>query len=55
MTKKDYEAAARIVKSSERRARHAIAEAFVFLFSPDNILFDTQRFLRACGLDEDEL
>jgi hypothetical protein len=55
MTKKNYLAAAKIVLKTEKRSRLAVAEAFVLLFSPDNQLFDTQRFLRACGIDEDEL
>jgi len=55
MTKKHFEAAARIVRArkADRGAVPAreLAEGFADLFSADNPRFDRARFLAACDLD----
>ena len=49
MSKKDYEAAARIAREASSLAWHtAVVEAFVALFRSDNPRFDAERFRAAC-------
>lgn len=49
MTKKDYEAAARIVQRiSNAHDVYAVKDAFAELFRNDNPKFDEARFRRAC-------
>ena len=65
MTKKNYETAAQIVQninihasalpSREKKARQleakAVCTAFVLLFRDDNLRFDQERFMKACGVE----
>lgn len=52
MTKRDYEAAARIVQDIARKhipeRTEAVEDAFVEFFAADNNAFDPVRFRRAC-------
>lgn len=52
MTKKDFEAIARILKSKDGRidAVEMIAEDLADLFAADNPRFDRDRFIEACGI-----
>lgn len=54
MSKKDFQAAAKIVLTTEPKMRHAVAEAFTLLFTQEKNRFDMSRFLKACDLDEDD-
>lgn len=64
MTKKNYEAAAKIVQhilpddilsSKEKKAAQleakAVCTAFVILFRDDNPGFDQERFMKACEIE----
>jgi hypothetical protein len=53
MSKKDYEAVARILSDSRAISDAALpylAEKFADWFADDNPRFDRERFLKACGL-----
>lgn len=49
-TRKHYEKAAKIVRDQEPRHRIIVAQAFAALFDGDNVLFNHDRFMGACGL-----
>lgn len=55
MTKKHFEAAARIIKATEHTEsviyRGYAAEKFAQLFEQFNTAFDRARFFKACGLE----
>ena len=48
MSKKDYEAAARIVRAADEGDRAAMFAAFCALFTQDSARFDWLRFKAAC-------
>ena len=48
MTKKNYEAAARIAQAYHEDTRHAVVGAFELRFRADNPRFDEARFRAAC-------
>lgn len=50
MTKKHFEAAAKIIAEHPDFSRGVVAEAFATFFQADNPRFDKQRFLVACDL-----
>jgi len=53
MTRKDYEAAARIARDYVLPHRLSVAEAFATLFTQDSPRFDRERFFAACALTPD--
>lgn len=50
MTRKNFEAAAAIVRESSADVKHVLARGYIVLFRADNPRFDAARFLNACQL-----
>ena len=53
MSRKDYIRSARIIAHiADEKIRHYVATEFADMFQWDNPRFNRDRFLRACGLEE---